>query len=30
VVSLPFKIIIFVLMDGWALLVRDLAAGVVR
>jgi flagellar biosynthetic protein FliP len=30
VVSLPFKIIIFVLMDGWALIVRDLAAGVVR
>ncbi len=30
VVSLPFKLIIFVLMDGWALLVRDLAAGVVR
>ncbi len=30
VVSLPFKLIIFVLMDGWGLLVRDLAAGVVR
>lgn len=30
VVSLPFKLIIFVLMDGWALLVRDLAAGVVQ
>ena len=30
VVSLPFKIIVFVLMDGWALIVRDLAAGVVR
>jgi len=30
VISLPFKLIIFVLMDGWALLVRDLAAGVVR
>ena len=30
VVSLPFKLMIFVLMDGWALLVRDLAAGVIR
>ncbi len=30
VVSLPFKLIIFVLMDGWALIIRDLAAGVVR
>lgn len=30
VVSLPFKLIIFVLMDGWGLIVRDLAAGVVR
>ena len=30
VVSLPFKLVIFVLMDGWGLIVRDLAAGVVR
>ncbi len=30
VVSLPFKLIIFVLMDGWGLVVRDLAAGVTR
>ena len=30
VVSLPFKLIIFVLMDGWGLVVRDLAAGVAR
>jgi flagellar biosynthetic protein FliP len=30
IVSLPFKLLIFVLMDGWALLVRDLAAGIVR
>ncbi len=30
VVSLPFKLIIFVLMDGWGLLIRNLAAGVVR
>lgn len=30
VVSLPFKLIIFVLMDGWGLIIRDLAAGVVR
>jgi flagellar biosynthetic protein FliP len=30
VISLPFKLIVFVLMDGWSLLIRDLAAGVVR
>jgi flagellar biosynthetic protein FliP len=30
VVSLPFKLLVFVLMDGWALLVRDLVAGIVR
>jgi flagellar biosynthesis protein FliP len=30
VVSLPFKIVIFVLIDGWGLLVRDLAQGIVR
>ena len=30
VVSLPFKLIVFVLMDGWGLIIRDLAAGVVR
>lgn len=29
-VSLPVKLVIFVLMDGWALLVRDLVAGVAR
>lgn len=29
-VSLPFKLLVFVLMDGWALLVRDLVAGVAR
>lgn len=30
VVSLPFKLMIFVLMDGWSLLVRDLVAGIAR
>lgn len=30
VVSLPFKILIFVLMDGWGLLVRDMVAGIAR
>lgn len=30
VVSLPFKIMVFVLMDGWSLLVRDLVQGIVR
>jgi flagellar biosynthetic protein FliP len=30
VISLPFKLIVFVLMDGWSLLIRDLAAGVIR
>ncbi|MDP2313241.1 MAG: flagellar type III secretion system pore protein FliP [Pseudomonadota bacterium] len=29
-VSLPFKLLVFVLMDGWVLLVRDLVAGVAR
>lgn len=29
-VSLPFKLLIFVLMDGWVLLVKDLVAGVAR
>ncbi len=29
-VSLPFKLLIFVLMDGWVLLVRNLVAGVAR
>jgi len=29
-VSLPFKLLVFVLMDGWTLLVRDLVAGVAR
>ncbi len=29
-VSLPFKIIVFVLMDGWGLLVRDMVAGINR
>jgi flagellar biosynthetic protein FliP len=29
-VSLPIKLLIFVLMDGWALLVHDLVAGVAR
>jgi flagellar biosynthetic protein FliP len=26
VISLPFKLLLFVLMDGWGLLVRSLAA----
>jgi flagellar biosynthetic protein FliP len=30
VVSLPLKLMVFVMMDGWALLVKDLAAGIVR
>ena len=30
VVSLPFKLIVFVAMDGWGLLVRDLVAGISR
>lgn len=30
VVSLPFKLILFVLMDGWGLLVRDLVQGIAR
>ena len=30
VVSLPFKILVFVLMDGWSLLVRDMVAGISR
>jgi flagellar biosynthetic protein FliP len=30
VVSLPFKLMIFVLMDGWSLLVRDLVQGIAR
>lgn len=30
VVSLPFKILVFVLMDGWGLLVRDMVAGINR
>ncbi len=30
VVSLPFKLLVFVLMDGWGLLIRDLAAGIAR
>lgn len=30
VVSLPVKIVVFVAMDGWALLARDLVAGVAR
>lgn len=29
-VSLPFKIVVFVLMDGWGLLVRDMVAGINR
>lgn len=29
-VSLPIKLMVFVLMDGWSLLVRDLVAGIVR
>jgi flagellar biosynthetic protein FliP len=27
IISLPFKILLFVLMDGWNLLVRSMAAG---
>lgn len=30
IVSLPLKLVVFVVMDGWALLARDLAAGIVR
>lgn len=30
VVSLPFKLLVFVLMDGWSLLVRDMVAGIAR
>jgi flagellar biosynthesis protein FliP len=30
VVSLPFKLIVFVMIDGWGLLVRDLAQGIAR
>ena len=30
VVSLPFKLMVFVLMDGWSLLVRDLVQGIAR
>lgn len=29
-VSLPMKLMVFVLMDGWGLLVRDLVAGIAR
>lgn len=29
-VSLPFKLMIFVLMDGWGLLVRDVVSGIAR
>lgn len=29
-VSLPFKIVVFILMDGWGLLVRDMVAGIAR
>lgn len=29
-VSLPFKLMIFVLMDGWGLLVRDVVSGISR
>ena len=29
-VSLPLKLMVFVLMDGWALLVRNLVAGIAR
>lgn len=29
-VSLPFKLLVFVLMDGWGLLVRDMVAGIAR
>jgi flagellar biosynthetic protein FliP len=29
-VSLPLKLIVFVLMDGWAILVRDMVAGIAR
>ena len=27
IISLPFKLLLFVLMDGWNLLVRSMAAG---
>jgi flagellar biosynthetic protein FliP len=27
IISLPFKLMLFVLMDGWNLLVRSMAAG---
>lgn len=30
IVSLPFKLMVFVLMDGWNLLVQDLVAGIAR
>ncbi len=30
VVSLPFKLMVFVLMDGWGLLVRDVVSGISR
>jgi len=30
VVSLPFKLMVFVLMDGWGLLVRDVVSGIAR
>ena len=29
-VSLPFKLLVFVLMDGWVLLIQDLAGGIAR
>ena len=29
-VSLPLKLMIFVLMDGWGILVRDMVAGIAR
>jgi len=29
-VSLPVKIMIFVLSDGWAMLIRDMVAGINR
>ena len=28
VISLPFKLLLFVLIDGWNLLVRSMAAGI--
>lgn len=30
VISMPFKLMVFVLMDGWALLVRNLVEGIAR